>query len=56
MQTGKERVTTTRKRFDKEEVVVFERAGEMIRVLDQDALEKRREFDKQRPRKVLIPH
>lgn len=55
MPTGRERVTTTRKRFDKEEVVVFERCGEMIRVLDQDALERRRELEKQRPRKVLVP-
>jgi ATP-dependent Lon protease len=53
--SGKERVTTTRKRFDKEEVVVFERCGEMIRVLDQEALERRRELEKLRPRKVLVP-
>jgi ATP-dependent Lon protease len=52
---GKERVTTTRKRFGKEEVVVFERCGEMIRVLDQTALEKRRELEKVSPRKVLVP-
>ena len=50
-----ERVTTTRKRFGKEEVVVFERCGEMIRVLDQTALEKRRELEKVSPRKVLVP-
>ena len=53
--TGKERVTTTRKRFDQEEVVVFERSGEMIRVLDQKALERRREVDKLNPRKVIVP-
>ncbi len=53
--TGKERVTTTRHKFDKEEVVVFERCGELIRVLDQEALEKRRELEKIRPRKVLVP-
>ena len=52
---GKERVTTTRKRFGKEEVVVFERGGEMIRVLDQSALEKRRELEKVSPSKVLVP-
>jgi ATP-dependent Lon protease len=52
---GKERVTTTRTRFGKEEVVVFERCGEMIRVLDQEALEKRREWERQSPRKVLVP-
>lgn len=52
---GKDRVTTTRNRFGKEEVVVFERSGEMVRVLDQSALEKRRELEKVSPRKVLVP-
>lgn len=52
---GKDRVTTTRKQFGKEEVVVFERAGELIKVLDQKALEKRREVEKESPRKVLVP-
>ncbi|MFQ6060707.1 MAG: Lon-insertion domain-containing protein, partial [Thermoplasmata archaeon] len=51
---GREKVTTTRKRFGKEEVVVFERAGEMIKVLDQAALEKRREMERVSPRKVLV--
>jgi len=53
--SGRDRVTTTRNRFGKEEVVVFERTGDMIRVLDQDALENRRELDKISPRKVLVP-
>jgi len=53
--SGRDRVTTTRQQFGKEEVVVYERAGEMIRVLDQKALEKRREVEKESPRKVLIP-
>ena len=52
---GRDRVTTTRNQFGKEEVVVYERAGEMIRVLDQKALEKRREMEKESPRKVLVP-
>ncbi len=52
---GRNRVTTTRKRFGQEEVVVYERAGEMIKVLDQKALEKRREMEKDSPRKVLVP-
>jgi len=51
---GKDRVTTTRTRFGKEEVVVFEKCGEMIRVLDQEALEKRRDWERQSPRKVLV--
>ncbi len=52
---GRERVTTTRRQFGQEEVVVYERAGEMVRVLDQKALEKRREMEKTSPRKVLVP-
>ncbi|HEX7392215.1 MAG TPA: ATP-binding protein [Thermoplasmata archaeon] len=52
---GRERVTTTRRRFGKEEVVVFERAGDMIKILDQPALEKRRELEKESPRKVIVP-
>jgi len=52
---ARDRVTTTRKRFGKEEVVVFERSGDMIKVLDQAALEKRRELERESPRKVLVP-
>ena len=55
LNAGKEKVTTTRRRGDKEEVVVFERAGEKIRMLDQEALERRREVERQRPRKVIVP-
>jgi ATP-dependent Lon protease len=51
----KERVTTTRKRYGKEEVVVYERAGDMIMVLDQQTLEKRREIEKISPSKILVP-
>ena len=51
---GRDRVTTTRKRFGKEEVVVFERSGEMIKVLDQQALENRRSLEKMSPRKVIV--
>jgi ATP-dependent Lon protease len=54
-QAGHERVTTTRKRFGKDEVVVYERAGEMVRILDQKALEHSREMDKLSPRKVIVP-
>jgi ATP-dependent Lon protease len=53
--TGKERVTTTRKRFGKEEVVVFERAGDKIRVLDQEALEKKRELEMTSAQKTILP-
>jgi len=52
---GRNRVTTTRKKGGKEEVVVFERAGDKIKLLDQRALEKRREVEKTNPRKTIVP-
>jgi ATP-dependent Lon protease len=52
---ARDRVTTTRKKFGKEEVVVYERSGDMIRVLDEKALEKMREMEKMSPHKALVP-
>jgi ATP-dependent Lon protease len=55
MNNGKERVNTTRTLADgTEETVVFERADEKIRMLDQKALEKRRELEKNSNQKVLV--
>ncbi|HLF06997.1 MAG TPA: ATP-binding protein [Thermoplasmata archaeon] len=54
---GNERVTATRKKPGKEgkdEIIVYERAGEQIRVLDEDALKRRREMEKRSPHKVLV--
>ncbi len=51
----KHRVKTTRLKGGKEEVVVYERAGEKIKLLDQKALEKQRLFERQSPRKALVP-
>ncbi len=51
---ARDRVTTTRRKFGQEEVVVYERAGELIKILDQKALEKRREIEQISPRKVLV--
>ena len=52
---GKERVTTTRRSADgSEETVVFERAGDKVRILDQKALEKRHELEKTSNQKVLV--
>jgi ATP-dependent Lon protease len=52
---GKEKVNTTRILADgKEETVVFERAGDKIRMLDQKSLEKRRELEKTSNQKVLV--
>ncbi|MBN1538809.1 MAG: AAA family ATPase [Candidatus Thermoplasmatota archaeon] len=50
----KNRVQTTRLIDGKEEVVVYEAAGSKIRVLDQKALETRREKEKASPKKTLI--
>jgi len=55
MALGKEKVNATRLLADgTEETVVFERAGERIRMLDQKALEKRRELEKTSNQKVLV--
>ena len=52
---GKERVHTTRILSDgAEETVVFERAGERIRMLDSKSLEKRNQLNKKSNQKVLV--
>ena len=51
-----ERVTTTRMRDEREEVVIYERVdGEHIKILDQSALEKRREIVDVKPKNVVVP-
>ena len=51
----KDRVVTTRMLADgAEETVVFESAGDKIRVLDNKAMEKRREVEKNSNQKVLV--
>jgi ATP-dependent Lon protease len=49
-----ESVRTTRLKNGVEEVVAYERAGEEIKVLDQRALERRRNLQKSSPHKVLV--
>ncbi|MBI5224577.1 AAA family ATPase [Candidatus Micrarchaeota archaeon] len=39
----------------REEIIVYEKYGEKIRVLDQKSLEKIDEIKQQKPRKILIP-
>jgi len=48
-------VRTTRMVGGREEVVVYERAGELVKVLDEEALERRRDLEHQSPRKTLVP-
>jgi len=51
-----ERVTTTRMKNGREEVVIYERVdGEHIKILDQHALEKRRELVEEKPKNVIVP-
>ncbi|MBR4226402.1 MAG: AAA family ATPase [Candidatus Methanomethylophilaceae archaeon] len=51
---GKEKVHTTRTRNGEEETVIFERAGDKIRMLDQKALDKRGELARTSNEKVLV--
>ncbi len=51
-----DRVHTTRVNdAGKEEIIVYERHGEKVRMLDQKSLERLDEIKQRRPRKVLIP-
>ncbi|WP_414468369.1 ATP-binding protein [Methanobacterium sp. ACI-7] len=51
-----DRITTTRVRNGKEEVVIYERFdGDKIKILDQNALEKRREIVDEKPKNVIAP-
>ncbi len=51
-----ERVTTTRLKNGREEVVIYERVdGDSIKILDQHALEKRRELVEEKPKNVIVP-
>jgi ATP-dependent Lon protease len=52
---GKKNVKTTRTVNGREEVVVYERHGDKIKLLDQKALEKVRMMRKESPSKILVP-
>jgi ATP-dependent Lon protease len=51
---GKEKVRTTRTTNGYEETVIFERAGEKIRMLDQAAIDKRSELTRTSNEKTLV--
>ncbi|HID71442.1 MAG TPA: Lon protease family protein, partial [Thermoplasmata archaeon] len=55
MSGGRNQVQTTENENGKEVVVVYERAGEYIRKLNEKNLEKRRKLKGMKPKKVLIP-
>ncbi len=50
-----DRVTQTRKIGDREEIVVYEKYGDKIRVLDERTLERRRKLEKKSPSKIIVP-
>ncbi|MCC7550798.1 MAG: ATP-binding protein [Methanobacterium sp.] len=51
-----DRVTTTRMNHGREEVVIYERAdGDRVKILDQHALEKRREMVEEKPKNIIVP-
>ena len=55
VQNSTERVTSTRRTGDREEVIIYERYGESIRALDEKTLERRRKIEKKSPSKVIVP-
>ncbi len=55
VQNNQERVTSTRKVGDRSEIVVYERAGDLVRLLDERTLERRRKVEKKNPSKVIVP-
>lgn len=51
-----DRVTTTRMNQGREEVVIYQRSdGDKIKILDQHALEKRREMVEDKPKNIIVP-
>ncbi len=51
---AKKQVTTTRKIDGREEVVIYERVNDRILMIDQEALEKRKELKSESPKKRLV--
>ena len=50
-----QRVTTTVIEDGHDKILVYERAGDKIRVLDEKMMDKRREMEKKKPYKVIVP-
>ncbi|MGC8608535.1 MAG: ATP-binding protein [Thermoplasmata archaeon] len=55
VQSNVDRATITRKNGDKDEVVVYEKYNDKIRVLDERTLERRRRIEKKSPSKTIVP-
>ncbi len=55
VQNNMEKVSSTMRHGDKEEVILYERYNDKIKVLDQKALERRKKVEKKSPSKVIVP-
>jgi ATP-dependent Lon protease len=55
VQNNMERVSSTRRMGDKEEVIVYERFNDKIKILDERALERRKKAEKKSPSKIIVP-
>ena len=55
VQNNTEKVTSTRRVGEREEVIVYERFGDRIRILDEKTLERRRKMEKKSPSKIIVP-
>ena len=55
MQSNMERVTSTRKIGEREEIIQYEREGDRVRILDEKTIEKKRKMDKKSPSKIIVP-
>lgn len=53
--SNSERVTSTRRINDREEVIVYERSGDKIKAMDERTLERKRKLEKKSPSKVIVP-
>lgn len=55
MQQNSDRVTSTRRINDQEEVIIYERAGDKIKAMDEKTLERKRKIEKKSPSKIIVP-
>lgn len=55
VQNNVDKVTLTRRNGDHDEIVVYERYNDKIRVLDEKTLERRRRLEKKSPSKTIVP-
>jgi ATP-dependent Lon protease len=55
VQNNMERVSSTRRVGEKEEVIIYERFNDKVKILDEKALERKKKMEKKSPSKVIVP-